>query len=75
MSTTNEVAERLRTVAYGADILGEAEYQRDIDKALAAERRAAVERIRTAVEKQASGGFDYIVTDAVRRILDEEAAR
>lgn len=41
--TTNEAAERLRAGLYWNDDSGD--YLRDIDEALAAERRATVERI------------------------------
>ena len=71
----NEAAERLHHLVICEAGTSSAEAGKVITEALAAERRATVERIREAVEKQASGGFDYIVTDAVRRILDEEAAR
>ena len=75
LETRNEAAERLRTVAYGTDILGEAEYQRDIDKALAAERRATVERIRAALLRDIDGADWNPTAEAVYAILDEEAAR
>ena len=76
---TNEAAERLRTVAYGTDVLGEAEYQRDIDQALAAERRATVERIRerTGIIPEYTGDVQPVLEAFTKLLgaLDEEAAR
>jgi hypothetical protein len=68
--THNEAAERLRDAIWAApNDLGL--YVKDLDAALAAERRATVERIRERL-MNADGGHE---SAWVWPILDEEAAR
>jgi hypothetical protein len=67
---SNEAAERLRDAIWAApNDLGL--YVKDLDAALAAERRATVERIRELLAA-ADGGHE---SGWVWPILDEEAAR
>lgn len=68
---TNEAVERLRRAEH--DDYAEVEWAELIDAALAAERKAAVERIRAAVDRRISRhGNAYF---AVQGALDAEAAR
>jgi hypothetical protein len=81
MTEKNEAAERLRKI----DPDGATSYL--LDKALAAERRATVERIRPRIARafsthafenestEAERGLIDFIRDAMLAILDEEAAR
>ena len=78
-TTRNEAAERLHTAIYRATG-GSTHSQREtiwrqrIDEALAAERRATVERIRERLAGM-EGGAVLLTVPSFAAILDEEAAR
>jgi hypothetical protein len=84
MTTRNEAAERLRIALFeGAAMtpMRRSALIDVLDEALAAERRATVERIREQVDllpywdKRSVPGGLHVNRNAVRTILDEEAAR
>jgi hypothetical protein len=73
-TTRNEAAERLLAAGYWEQ--NAAERFRLLDEALAAERRATVERIRERLLREVDDAVWAEATDRVfERILDEEAAR
>jgi len=71
LETRNEAAERLRAELWALHPTIVAM----VDEALAAERRAAVERIRAAMLRDIDGADWNPTAEAVYAILDEEAAR
>ncbi len=76
-TTRNEAAERLHTDLWdGMDppVYDLTRAMPIISDALAAERRATVERIREALDRLMLGKGEYNPSD-MRRVLDEEAAR
>jgi hypothetical protein len=81
--TTNEAAERLRSNWEGfyenvitLDRKALYRWYHDLDEALAAERRATVERIREAVDIERHDTNEASIDFwQLERILDEEAAR
>jgi hypothetical protein len=79
--TTNEAAERLRLFVYANanrdGMNDEAGWMKDIDEALAAERRATVERIRERLKEamRPYGKIDDLYRDEILEIVDQEAVR
>jgi len=74
-TTRNKAAERLLDWFPGTSEEGKRNFQWRVNEALAAERRATVERIRERLATVEYGDGDGYDIDETNAILDEEAAR